>query len=973
MKEASIYHKQIEIELQENTALKHQPYIYGRLAAQNESVRKDEVRKNEVRKDEVTKDDSVKKREVPKKIVTNAIQSTFIPKVQTKVEYKPAMTNSATRDAGQIDTVKPNVTCAPRCRQPYKNQQKEEEINDTIFDYGSRYDGYEEYKEPEPEPARMTCFDGKENIYTKGFRILEEIREINRIEENKEIERELKERNRILEDVKKEKDAISTCGENKGTSATETDEYVTVKKESFISHNFKLLKKIISPKKKCNVTYRSQDCPNTNDIDNYNTNNDDDNSADLTKSDPVLPKDNTLSNESQLHQPQQLDQLADPYMPYNDKDQYGINFKSENNNCFVTATLNLLCAIPQLRCVLLDEKNICHFKSHAKLKTLLNNLMDPSVKHVRNPGVNELRSLFPRLNTKGQEDAVEFLEALIMKLKEEINPHSQLIEKLFKSRLKNKTVCKECKIVKENMEDNFIVRLNIPSNYDGEPDLRDMIYNFTKKHDVKLQCEQYECPSTAAQRRSSWCQYPQVLLFQICRFSDTGKINKRVNMPLSAEIDGITYKLAADVAHVGTGNTKGHYVCYLRKLTEHNVFEYFNDQRKCSKLMTDRHNEHHIGNSYLYAYVRVDDVVQPIHHLDTNLANNPEIPSLSPVLQEQAANYKSEQVAIFQDSLQKISESNINNIIKIIKKLCPITHNEMKIPTLIEYFKNNEDEQCILLDMVLSYEGNVDNFQQCLEKMSELCLDILLEKLELVYMNDRESKIQVLIQYFKRNQNEQMVLLENVKNMSATIEKYDKFLNIAPMEHQERIREALIDELLTKMVMMGEHHTADPVHCDSTVQSEAELGQPVQCDLDVDDIQAPSVSDCENNALEEAVRQSLLESLQAPSVSDYEDNALQEALRQSFLESLHMSDSKPHRGTKRKSWDTTPGSPSMTRMPVKRHMDAVSSAWTHSCPPPVQPITDDPAEVAVSGEELPDPGYVPMRDRSATVSEGRSR
>ena len=153
---------------------------------------------------------------------------------------------------------------------------------------------------------------------------------------------------------------------------------------------------------------------------------------------------------------------------------------------------------------------------------------------------------------------------------------------------------------------------------------------------------------------------------------------------------------------------------------------------------------------------------------------------------------------------------------------------------------------------------------------------------------------------------------------------------------------------------------AAPVHCDSSRESEAWFGQPIQS--------APA-----------EVNVDVL-------LPGCEESAMQEAIRQSFLNNVDLSGAKSPNTTKRKSRELTPDSPSTPRTSVahavgsaktrfkkagRQTMTTVSNDQPQSYPPPVQPAAECQVETAPSDDELPDPGFVPMRsttrDQSANV------
>ena len=124
------------------------------------------------------------------------------------------------------------------------------------------------------------------------------------------------------------------------------------------------------------------------------------------------------------------------------------------------------------------------------------------------------------------------------------------------------------------------------------------------------------------------------------------------------------------------------------------------------------------------------------------------------------------------------------------------------------------------------------------------------------------------------------------------------------------------NKLMTEMGI-DESMISVPVHCNSSLESETWLGQPIQNDPAEINVEEESLSCCEQSDLQEAIIQSL-QNIQLPGVNSQST-------------------------TKRKSQEMTPDSP-IPRMhvpPFKKNLQTKHSYSHHHqpCPPPVQPAT----------------------------------
>ena len=174
------------------------------------------------------------------------------------------------------------------------------------------------------------------------------------------------------------------------------------------------------------------------------------------------------------------------------------------------------------------------------------------------------------------------------------------------------------------------------------------------------------------------------------------------------------------------------------------------------------------------------------------------------------------------------------------------------------------------------------------------------------------------------------------------------FILLFSKEDKTKQHVTIMKELANNLTTeMGIHEsvTSVPVHCDSGLESETWLVQPIQNDPAQINVEVESLLCCENSDLQEAIRQSLLKNVELPGVNSPS-------------------------ATKRKSEELTPDSPTPgTHMPHALDSPSINSYQHQPCPPPVQSATEYPVETATDDDdELPDPGYVPIRARKRNLS-----
>ena len=220
----------------------------------------------------------------------------------------------------------------------------------------------------------------------------------------------------------------------------------------------------------------------------------------------------------------------------------------------------------------------------------------------------------------GQQDAAEFLQALLACLREEVDLRGKLLlRKLFESRvLETRTCCLQhvydCP-PREKRLSTYPDLVSIPVS-----GCRSLVRCLAIFHGmthglVSLRCGAGACPSEDAEFSSRYCgELPGAMMFQLKRTVPDSqatpgtmkKLGHKVKIParIRPQPGGPVYILTGALNQLGEEANTGHYVSITRDL-EHGHFILADDHRPLRK-MTDKEVSRFLTTSYMFVYCRED-------------------------------------------------------------------------------------------------------------------------------------------------------------------------------------------------------------------------------------------------------------------------------------------------------------------------------------------------------------------------------
>ncbi|XP_050234718.1 ubiquitin carboxyl-terminal hydrolase 21 [Mercurialis annua] len=273
----------------------------------------------------------------------------------------------------------------------------------------------------------------------------------------------------------------------------------------------------------------------------------------------------------------------------------GAGLRNLGNTCYVNAILQCLThTVPLVMAIRSsNHPNPCHSSSEGFF-CIVCTLRDHIESSLASSGkaispyrvVNNLRHILSRFEEYQQEDAHEFLQCLLDKLRNccpdtVLSDEDNIVERVFGGRSISKLRCCKCGHISNNYEPLLDMSLEI----EGVGTLQSALESYTKvekmEDDVKFICD--HCKEEASREKQLMLdQAPSVAAFMLKRFKTDGssieKIDKHVEFPLEIDLKpyanisqgcdeiqvDLNYLLSAIVVHIGVSANSGHYFCYVR-------------------------------------------------------------------------------------------------------------------------------------------------------------------------------------------------------------------------------------------------------------------------------------------------------------------------------------------------------------------------------------------------------------------------
>lgn len=309
-----------------------------------------------------------------------------------------------------------------------------------------------------------------------------------------------------------------------------------------------------------------------------------------------------------------------------------VNF---GNACYVNCALQLLYAIPQLKCSLEKELGYVNFENMRNDKELNDKLLSKTIYDysllfeegiIRDTPVRtkELKQVIDRATEMyicgGQHDLEEFLNWIIDKMDEECShDNGKELKKLFDSQSTMRLRCPNCQNIKDVIQPFKVLRLSLDSSKEYDS-LTNLLENFSKTiildETDKWKCDKCE-EKVCAEMTTTFRQLSDVLIISIKRYiqtlSERNKLFTKIEYPINelvldeidehGNINPVKYQLQALAKHKGYSITSGHYTALVKY---DNAFWYCNDEDICLDQMSNNVSK----NAYIFVYVRIPENVK---------------------------------------------------------------------------------------------------------------------------------------------------------------------------------------------------------------------------------------------------------------------------------------------------------------------------------------------------------------------------
>ncbi|CAH8358176.1 unnamed protein product [Eruca vesicaria subsp. sativa] len=340
---------------------------------------------------------------------------------------------------------------------------------------------------------------------------------------------------------------------------------------------------------------------------------------------------------------------------------------------------------------------------------------------------NNLRYFSPDFRRYQQEDAHEFLHALLNKLeicclnrRNDVN----LVQHIFGGRLVSELRCCNCNYVSETFEDSLGLSLEI----EDVGNLQSALDSFTRveKLEEQMMCDNCE-EKVIKEKQLLLHNLPQVITFHLKRFKNNGYFMEKnfnyVEFPLELDLQPYTsngrvsskYYLYALVKHFGS-LAYGHYSSFVRSAPK--IWHKFNDKK------VTRVDEAFVlsQNSYILFYAREGtpwfsttfEQLHPRNEEDSSESS----PTNDPTNGECSSEVSSENV-----SKKGCGSAVVSNLLHVeTEESCVSLSNEPKEDVLSQSEETSDEESS--MEEPLNPHDHDDSNNSCIEKEADSSLDI---------------------------------------------------------------------------------------------------------------------------------------------------------------------------------------------------------------------------------------------------------